>query len=635
MAFEYGTQKLNIRNPFRFEGLVRSVRGLVLTAIGVYLLLQIQPLLSTDKTQAWVNLVIGGLFVIGGFKALGVGLFQVMRFFVGRAAPASLTGNVAREAVQEKEPTLYTARSIHNMLMSKSNPTFTEPQGWFARAVHSVFPGLIVTPWPIRNIAKTLVMKITRSLIALCAFLIASLVVMMVFSGTAGGEAGSVVVSLVFQVVLLVYLGLIWVKLGNPLTRQNMTKLHTYSSGGLALVVIGAIVVPVLVAQGWIALWSELSPGNRAEFVELLPVLEPVFYTGTLLTLTLVCAAILAAIAVLMIRARIRMVEIKTSSSEKNNSWRYDLHPRQIFTTLRDLVLMGKREQELPNRMYLDENDTGQANRDNEQFNGDLITEIQPVVEDMPESVVMRYSRIGGTVLAQILMLLGAVLFWLGAQSVLPHIDTWRQLVSQSAGIETVVSQLLVPVGATAATLLAGLLLMGFGRTLDRICHMFWAEIFFRSRIFDFHCEGTVMRATHFRGADRHSASSEQDVFTFDATYFALAADTVSSTFAVSGQYNLEQPRYVLSMSPCDGFMESVMGDLEQQFRQRNEEIQNEKRSDREQRLDYIRQEQEARRTGDMTAQGLVLPQQPALDSEMVSPNAEREKIARWEGDND
>ncbi len=221
---------------------------------------------------------------------------------------------------------------------------------------------------------------------------------------------------------------------------------------------------PVLVAQGWIALWTELRPGSRAEFVELLPLLEPVFYTGTLLTLTLVCAAVLAAIAVLMIRARIRMVEIKTSSSEKNSSWRYDLHPRQIFTTLRDLVLMGKREQELPNRMYLDENDTGQANRDNEQFNGDLITEIQPVVEDIPESAVMRYSRIGGTVLAQILMLLGAVLFWLGAQSVLPHVDTWHQLVSQSANVETVVSQLLVPIGATTATLLAGLLLMGFGR---------------------------------------------------------------------------------------------------------------------------------------------------------------------------
>ncbi len=106
-----------------------------------------------------------------------------------------------------------------------------------------------------------------------------------------------------------------------------------------------------------------------------------------------------------------------------------------------------------------------------------------------------------------------------------------------------------------------------------------------RLRIFDFHCEGTVMRATHFRGADRHSASSEQDVFTFDATYFALAADTVSSTYAVSGQYNLEQPRYVLSMNTCDGFMNSVMGDLQDQFRHRSDEIQDEKRVDREQRV--------------------------------------------------
>lgn len=634
MAFEYGTQKLNIRNPFRFEGLVRSVRGLVLTAIGVYLLLQIQPLLSTDKTQAWLSLAIGSVFVIGGFKALGVGLFQVMRFFVGRAAPASLTKNIAREAVQEKEPTLYTAQTIHNMLMSKSNPTFTEPQGWFARAVHSVFPGLIVTPWPIRNTAKTLVMKITRSLIALGAFLIASLVVVMVFAGSDGGEAGSAVISLAFQMVLLVYLALVWVKLGNPLARENMTKLHSYTSGGLALVVIGAIVIPVLMAQGWIAFWDNMRLGDRVAFIELLPSIEPIFRTGTLLTLTIVCAAGLAAIAVVLIRSRIRMVEIKTSSSEKNSSWRFDLHPRQIFTTLRDLVLMQRREQELPNRMYLDTNDTGQANRDNEQFNGDLITEIQPVVEEVPESAVMRYSRIAGTVTAQVLMLIGAILFWQGADSVLSHMNTWDQLISQRAGVEQVISQLFIPAGGTAALLLAGLLMMGFGRTLDRICHMFWAEIFFRSKVFDFHCEGTVMRATHYRGADRHSASSEQDVFTFDATYFALAADAVTSTFAVSGQYNLEQPRYVLSMSPCDGFMNSVMGDLEEQFRRRDEEIQNEKQADKEQRLDYIRQEQEARRTGDLTAQGLVSPQQQAIDSGMAT-DVDREKISRWEGDSD
>jgi len=634
MAFEYGTQKLNIRNPFRFEGLVRSIRGLVLTAIGVYLLLQIQPLLSIDKTHAWLSLAIGSVFVIGGFKALGIGLFQVMRFFVGRAAPASLTKNVAREAVQEKEPALYTAQTIHNMLMSKSNPTFTEPQGWFARAVHSIFPGLIVTPWPIRNTAQTLVMKITRSLIALGAFLVASLVIVMVFAGSEGGDAGSAVITLAFQIVLLVYLGLVWVKLGNPLARENMTKLHTYSSGGLALVVVGAIVIPVLMAQGWIALWQNVSFRDREAFVELLPALEPIFRTGTLLTLTVVCAAVVAAVAVVLIRARIRMVEIKTSSSEKNSSWRFDLHPRQIFTTLRDLVLMQRREQELPNRMYQDDNDTGQANRDNEQFNGDLITEIQPVVEEVSEPAAMRYARIAGTVTAQILMLIGAVLFWQGAENVLFHMNAWDQLIAQRASIELLLNQLLIPAGGTVAMLLASLLLMGFGRTLDRICHMFWAEIFFRSKVFDFHCEGTVMRATHYRGADRHSASSEQDVFTFDATYFALAADFVSSTFAVSGQYNLEQPRYVLSMSPCDGFMNSIMGDLEDEFRRRDDEIQSDKQADKEQRLDYIRQEQEARRTGDLAAQGLTSPQQRAIESEMPV-DADREKISRWEGEAD
>ncbi|MBR9870820.1 MAG: hypothetical protein GYB26_06750 [Gammaproteobacteria bacterium] len=634
MAFEYGTQKLNIRNPFRFEGLVRSIRGLVLTAIGVYLLLQIQPLLSIDKTHAWLSLAIGSVFVIGGFKALGIGLFQVMRFFVGRAAPASLAKNVAREAVQEKEPSLYTAQTLHNMLMSKSNPTFTEPQGWFARAVHSLFPGLIVTPWPIRNAAQTLVMKITRSLIALGAFLVSSLVIMMVFAGSEGGEAGGAVITLAFQVVLLVYLGLVWVKLGNPLARENMTKLHSYSSGGLALVVVGAIVVPVLMAQGWLAIWANVGSRDRAAFVELLPVLEPIFRTGTLLILTIVCAAVVAAVAVVLIRARIRMVEIKTSSSEKNSSWRFDLHPRQIFTTLRDLVLMQRREQELPNRMYQDTNDTGQANRDNEQFNGDLITEIQPVVEEVSESAAMRYARIAGTVTAQILMLIGAVLFWQGAENVLFHMNAWDQLIAQRASIELLLNQLLIPAGGTVAMLLASLLLMGFGRTLDRICHMFWAEIFFRSKVFDFHCEGTVMRATHYRGADRHSASSEQDVFTFDATYFALAAEFVSSTFAVSGQYNLEQPRYVLSMSPCDGFMNGVMGDLEDEFRRRDDEIQSDKQADKAQRLDYIRQEQEARRTGDLAAQGLTSPQQRAIESEMPA-DTEREKISRWEGEAD
>lgn len=633
MAFEYGAQKLNIRNPFRFEGLIRSVRGFLLVAIGIYLLIQIQPLLGTDKPRAWMNLFIGGLFVAGGLKALGGGLFQVMRFFVGRAAPASLATNVAREAVNEKEPTLYNASSLHNMLMSKSNPTFVEPIGWFARAVHSVFPNLIVTPWPIRNVAQNLAMKLTKSLVAIVAFLVASLVVTMVFSGTEGAEVGSTVISLVLQATLLVYLGLLWVKLGNPLSRANMVQLGSTTSKGLALVIIGAIAIPILTAQGWIGFWEQLPASSRQNLTETVPLLDPVFRTGSLLALTLICATIIAAVAITLIKARIGMVQIQTSSSEMNNSWRFDLHPRQIFTTLRDLVLMQKRQQELPNRIYLDSNDTGDANRENEQFNGDLLAEIQPLVEDKAEPDVLRWARVGGTVAGQVLLLSGALMLWLGADRILDHAYSMDEIRAMGGNAAQLVSQVFAPMGATAAILLASLLLLGFGRTLSRICHLFWAEIFFKSNIFDLHCEGTVMRATHYRGADRHSASSEQDVFSFDATYFALATEAVSSTFAVSGQHNLEQPRYLLSLAPCDGFINSVVGDLEEQFRRRNEEIHSEKQADREQRLDYIRQEQEARRTGDMAAQGLATPEQRAsLEADVVS-DRDREKIARWEGD--
>lgn len=635
MAFEYGAQKLNIRNPFRFEGLIRSVRGLVLLVVGVYLLFQIQTLLGTDKPRAWLNLFVGGLFVVGGLKALGAGLFQVMRFFVGRAAPASLSKNVAREAVAEREPTLYNPKNIHNMLMSKTNPTFVEPLGWFARAVHSVFPKLIVTPWPIRNLATNLAMKLTKSLVAIAAFLVASLVVIMVFAGTGGGEVGGALVSLAFQLVLMLYLGVVWIKLGNPLAKSNMIHLHQYTSKSLAMVVIGAIVVPILIAQGWIGLWSGMRPGNQRDLMELVPLLEPVFRIGLLLTLTIVGAVVVATISMLLIRARTGMVEVRTTSSEQNRSWRYDIHPRQIFTTLRDLVLMEKRQQALPNRVYMDENDTASANRENEQFNGDLIAEIQPVVEELDEPDVLRWSRISGTVLSQVMMLVGALLLWIGADRALDHVMLWPLLVDQGVTLQVALEQLFIPVGATFAIVLAAFLLMGFGRSLAAICHVFWSEIFFRSNIFDFHCEGTVMRATHFRGADRHSASSEQDVFSFDATYFALATEAVSSTFAVSGQHNLEQPRYILSLNNCDGFMNSVVGGLEAQFHTRNEEILSDKRADREARLEYIRREQQARRTGDLSAQGLVAPEQrEALEADL--PDAgEREKIARWEGNSD
>lgn len=637
MAYEYGAQKLNIRNPFRFEGLIRSIRGLIIILIGIYLLTQIQALLQTDKTSAWVALSLGAIFVIGGLKALALGLFQMMRFFVGRAAPASLATNQGREAVNEKEPGLYTAETLHKMLMNKSNPTFVEPLTWFARAVHSIFPRLITTPWPVRNLAQSLLMRVSKSLVALLAYLIASLILYIALSGDDSQTTGQVVVPACLQLLLLLYLITIWTRQSNPLSLANMRTANSFSSGGLAVLIVAAIAAPILILQVWNQAWSAMSATEQARLLELLPRFEPLLGIGSLIALVVAGIAITAVLAGMLIRARGGLLTIDTNSSERNDSWRYDLHPRQIFTTLRDFVLMQRRQHNLPNRIYLDHNDTSSANRDNEEFNGDLMVEIQPLAQELEEPASLRWARILGTVTAQLLLLGGALLVWWLVERSLGHITSFKQLAG--SGVQDLtpwLEGLIAPLAGSIKLFLASLLLFAFGRTLSRISHLFWAEIFFKSQLYDLHCEGTVMRSKHFRGADRHSASSEQDLFSFDATYFALGAQALSSTFAVSGQHNLEQPRYLLSFSADDGFLNGIIDDLESQFRRRDEELKADKQADRDERLEYIRQEQEARRTGDMAAQGLSRQAQEALAHDRDKPlpdPIDREQIKRWEGE--
>ena len=633
MAYEYGAQKLNIRNPFRFEGLIRSVRGLIITLIGIYLLIQIQSLLQEDKASTWVALALGAVFVAGGLRALALGLFQMMRFFVGRAAPASLATNQGREAVNEKEPGLYTAETLHKMLMNKSNPTFVEPLTWFARAVHSIFPRLITTPWPVRNLAQSLLMRVSKSVVALLAYLIASLILYIALSGNDSQATGQVVVPASLQLLLMLYLVTIWTRQENPLSHANMRKANSFSSTSLTILIVAAIAAPVLILQLWNSIWSGLSAAGQARFSELLPRIEPLLGIGSLIALTVAGILVTALLAGMLIRARGNLLTIDTNSSERNDSWRYDLHPRQIFTTLRDFVLMQRRQHNLPNRVYLDHNDTNSANRDNEQFNGDLMVEIQPLAQELEEPASLRWARILGTVSAQLLLLGGALLFWWLAERGLEHMADFRQLTdSPSPWVEVLIE----PLATSFKLFLASLLLFAFGRTLWSVSHLFWAEIFFKSQMFDLHCEGTVMRSKHFRGADRHSASSEQDLFSFDATYFALGAQALSSTFAVSGQYNLEQPRYLLSFGADDGFLNGIIEDLQSQFQRRDEELKADKQADKDERLDYIRAEQEARRTGDMTAQGLTRQAQEALEQNKDKPlpePIEREQIKRWESE--
>src|SRR5690606_8211516 len=142
MAFDYGSESLGIRNPFKVEGLLRAVRGLLVSLLGIYPLLQVVSLVQQDKALAWIYAAIGFALLAGGLRALGGGIFQMLRFFVGRSVPTSLAPNLSkseRETAQLEKPH-YKSIDMEEMLMGRKNKTYVEAVGFIPRLVHTLVP---------------------------------------------------------------------------------------------------------------------------------------------------------------------------------------------------------------------------------------------------------------------------------------------------------------------------------------------------------------------------------------------------------------------------------------------------------------------------------------------------------------
>lgn len=90
MAFDYGTQELNIKNPFKLEGVARVVVGIILAVIGGFLFYQVAGVMEESVLLTVAYFFAGACFLlIGIIKAVG-GLTRVVRFYVGRDAPSNL-----------------------------------------------------------------------------------------------------------------------------------------------------------------------------------------------------------------------------------------------------------------------------------------------------------------------------------------------------------------------------------------------------------------------------------------------------------------------------------------------------------------------------------------------------------------
>ena len=101
MAYDFGSKGLGITNPFKAEGLIRSIGGLCIALLGLYSLFKVTTLTEHNLVAAWIYAGFGLVLLIMGLQRCGSGLFQLFKFFVGRSVPSSLALNLTKSE-QEK-----------------------------------------------------------------------------------------------------------------------------------------------------------------------------------------------------------------------------------------------------------------------------------------------------------------------------------------------------------------------------------------------------------------------------------------------------------------------------------------------------------------------------------------------------
>lgn len=526
MAFEYGSDTLGIKNPFKFEGLVLTVRGLIVTILGVIALLSVKELVAEGAKEAgWLSLAIGVLLLGNGVVATGRGLFKVMRFFVGRGVPASLSRNINKSEAHVREGFIaYHDKELEQMLMGRKNLTFVEPQGWLARLIHTLMPRLLFMPYPIRTAAQQLSSGLLYTLLAFLCYGLAW------FSGSTGlTEINNTPVLAWLSIVLAVFLFIIWSSRRSPLKRVVQVSVSGAGSSGIVLMVVFSILAPVLLSYFH----------HNVQPLPELP-LSAGAYIATMTSL-----GVLAAVYGLVLTFfRASQADPKTEVSEFRNNWQESIHPQEIFINFENIVMANRRYKEIPNRIYrdFDANLIEQGSNDKGKFSGEMIQETQPVFREIPTSQLFKLLRLSGTLIGELLLVIAAVLFYSAIQPV-------TQIQHQ-------------PIAAVDALIYPALIWI-FGRIISNVAHIFWAEMHFQSLIVLFQCHGTYSESKVSTGASIHdSTRSENVVVRSSMTPWIVASRIVTSCFAESGSNNLEYYRRILEMHKADDDLDKITSEM-------------------------------------------------------------------------
>jgi len=573
VAYDFGSAGLGITNPFKQEGAIRALGGAAVSAIGLYSIFNITDVIEQNIVQAWVFAIVGLCLLVAGLRRLGSGLYYLFKFFVGRSVPSSLafnhTPSEAENAKQEhKEGVLaYNASTLESMLMGRKNTTFKEPEGWMGRFVHSIFPKLVFLPYPVRNVLQEVVSVLATTLIAFVAF---GLTYFVSSSGLAG-QAGHIIVP-AFSVLLLIYLIAAWRSAANAVRIDRVKVLQSAGAASLAKVIAFSIIFPVVIGFAYQFISTRFN--NRFMVQE---VFEDavIFSAWPSLTVLLLLGGVASALVLYMVVIRSRASLPVTEVSEFRENLQESVHPREIFINIETIVLANRRYKEIPNRTYrafdpkLDEQSQGKGS-----FVGELIIETQPEFKQVEQSGAFKGARLGSAIAGQVLLVIGAFLFYSLSEQVGISIEYVKDLYANSPsmqGSDQAVISRLKPVVAESSVLIVGFISTIFmwqivshiGRMLENFANVFYAELQFDSLLMFMKTEGTFSESKISTGMSIHdSTRSENVVVKSSITPWVVSSRITTSTYATAGSQNIEMPRYVMSMEKNEDELNSIIGEI-------------------------------------------------------------------------
>jgi hypothetical protein len=564
MAYDFGSQTLGIKNPFKKEGLFKAVAGVAVALLGIYTLIQVAETLKTDKIVGWSYAIIGFYLLISGARHTGVGFFQLFRYFVGRSVPTSLAYNQSKSeqdvAKLELSALLYDDKILHSMMMGRKNNTFIEPVGFLGRFVHSIFPKLTFLPYPLRKMAQEIAGMTINYLTGILSFLI---VFFVVTSGLAG-ETAELFAMPIMGTLLLLYLVISWSSAARAIQRNSETVLKSSGGASFGGIIALSILVPII-AGVYLDELVVVTDQTKQIVAEASGVFSAWANLGLLTISTIV---VLAAVLPLLF-ARMAKAAPQTEVSEYRENMQESVHPNEIFINIENIVLANRRYKEMPNRIYrefdpkLIEQSDGKGS-----FNGELLIETQPALAEEENSTDQDAKKTILTLVSQVTFFVSALTFYFFGQNVIESIaafETWKNV-----GNDANFTLLLQTTSAALFTFFAWLTFKSAAKILDAASHLFWGEMHFTSLLMYLKTEGTYTESKLSTGMSIHdSTRSENTVVRSSITPWVITSRIKTSIFATSGAKNLEQPRFIMSMAKNEQEMSGIVDEIKNFLKER------------------------------------------------------------------